>query len=445
MTQTVPESAPDADQVDIDAAGIAAPTPAKRQLLPRRRSVEFDSTALVLSGLINGALGLIFWAAAARVFPESDVGRAGAVINTAIMLATLANLSFGPMYERFLPQSGRLSQRLIVSGQAITGLTAFLLGVGFVFLGPTDRLFHSDTDALLFPFYVMVLSAFALADSVLIGMRAGRWAAAKNIFHAVAKLAVLVALAAAAMPGANSIVLSWLVPAAVAVIVVQSIVMIAGRGLSRGKPRLPSVRSLWAYFGGTYGVEVLSSITPLVLPLIVIVSVGAEHTAYFNITWTLVGAILMGTGMVAGPFIAEVAAHPERLATLLRRFIRLLSIVFIVGALALAIGGPIALWIVGQSYSDNGSTLVRLMALVQLLDLPGTLFGVLCRIHRTMRYAVGLQVMSTVGVVGLAYLAVPHWGIDGVGYAYLGVQIVTTIAIAYPLYRRLRIDLGAKS
>ncbi|QNG18004.1 hypothetical protein G4H71_04145 [Rhodococcus triatomae] len=417
----------------------------RRRRFPDTRSLEFDSGALVVAGLANGALGLVFWAVAARMFPESEVGRAGAVINTAVMLATVSNLSFGPMYERFLPQSGYLSRRMIVGGQCVTGVLALAVGAGFVLVGPSDRLFHSTLDAVLFPVYVMVLAGFALADSILIGLRGGRWAAVKNVFHAAAKLAVVAALGAGAVGGTDAMILAWLVPAAVAVLVVQAVVVVAGRGLPRSTaPRLPGMRALWAYFGGAYGITVLASVTPLVLPLVVVVSVGTEGAAYFTVVWSLVAAIMLGTGMVTGPFIAAAAAEPERLAVLLRRFLRLYAVVACAGAAALAVGGPIALWIVGQSYADNGATLVRLMALVQLASVPATVFGVLCRVHRTLRYAVAIQLVSTVGVVAVSLWAVPHWGVDGVGYTFLAVELVVVAAVAVPLYRRVRTDLGEK-
>lgn len=43
----------------------ADPAPAVRS---RWQSLEFNSTALMAAGLINSALGLVFWALAARFF-----------------------------------------------------------------------------------------------------------------------------------------------------------------------------------------------------------------------------------------------------------------------------------------------------------------------------------------------------------------------------------------
>ncbi|EOM75628.1 hypothetical protein DW322_18800 [Rhodococcus rhodnii] len=429
----------------VNGDAPAAAVPPRRRLSPRRldpRSLEFNSAALVVAGLVNGALGLVFWAVAARLYPDAEVGRAGAVVNTAVMLATLANLSLGPMYERFLPEAGVLGRRRVVQGQVLTTAAALVLGAVFVVIGPSDRLFETLRGQLLFPVVVAVLAAFALSDSLLVGLQAGRWAAAKNIWHAVAKLVAVLALGLATpMAGAPSMIVAWLVPAAAAVIVVQLVVTLLGRGLRDAPPRLPDRRALLSYFGGAYGITVVAAATPLVLPLVVVVSAGHEETAYFSVVWTLVAAIMLATGMVTAPFVSAAAASPERLGHLLRRFLRMYGIVALAAAAALALGGPIALWIVGPTYAEHGATLVRLMAVVALLAVPGTVFGVLCRVHRTLRWAVLVQIVATTGVITGSLIAVPRVGIDGIGYAFVAVEVAVALAVAVPLWRIVRRDL----
>ena len=70
--------------------------------------------------------------------------------------------------------------------------------------------------------------------------------------------------------------------------------------------------------------------------LLVVVQAGATETAYFTVSWTIVSAILVAVLMVCGPFIAETAAHPEQLATLLGRFLRLFGLVIVAASAALA-------------------------------------------------------------------------------------------------------------
>lgn len=406
--------------------------------------MEIDSFALVISGVANSALGLAFWAVAARLFPTAQVGIAGTVINTAVLLATLSNLSLGALYERFLPASGHRAVRLVAGGWLLTSVFALLLGGMFVLLGPSDRLFESAGAAWAFPLCVVVLASFALSDSILVGLRVARWAAAKNVFHAVGKLALLAVLAVAgfALTGSVAIVLAWMVPAVLAVFVVQVLILVAGRALPEpAVPTLPPRRELWTYFGSTFGITALATVTPLALPLIVVVAAGATDAAYFTVAWTVVAAVLMAPGYIAGPFIAEVAAEPDRLGELLRRFLRLFGIITVLSTAALLVGGPLALWLVGSGYLLNAWALMVLMALVPLVGAPAIVFAVLCRVHRSMAPAVWLQVGSTIGVVACAALLVPHTGIIGVGYTFVVVETTISLLAAAPLVRRLRNDL----
>ena len=389
----------------------------------------------------------MFWALAARFFVEAEVGRAGAVINTAVMLSTLANLSLGALYERFLPLAGRRTGALLIRGYVVTGLFALLLGAVFIAVGPADDLFESTTGKTLFPLCVATLAAFALADSVLVGLRAARWAAVKNISFAVAKLAILCALGLTvagdrgSVAGHAAIEVSWVLTAAVAVLVAQTVVVMAVRAQSRTESTLPPNGELWSYFASTFSIAALASITPLVLPLLVVVQAGATETAYFTVSWTIVSAILVAVLMVCGPFIAETAAHPEQLATLLGRFLRLFGLVIVAASAALAVGGPIALWLVSPSYAENAWALMLSAALVPIASAPGVVFACLCRVHRTMLPAVALQVVSTIGVIAGCAWVIPRHGIAGVGWTYAAVETAGSLLIAIPLWRRLRIDL----
>ncbi len=423
----------------------ADPAPAVRS---RWQSLEFNSTALMAAGLINSALGLVFWALAARFFVEAEVGRAGAVINTAVMLSTFANLSLGALYERFLPLAGHRTGGLLIRGYLATGLLALVLGTVFIAVGPADELFTSSTGKAMFPLCVAVLAAFALADSVLVGLRVARWAAVKKICLAVLKLAILCGLGltvagdGGSMAGHTAIEVSWVLTAAAAVLGVQTVVVMAVRAQARTEASLPANRELLSYFASTFGISALASITPLVLPLLVVVHAGATETAYFTVSWTIVSAILVAMLMVCGPFIAESAAHPEQLATLLRRFLRMFGLISVAASGALGLGGPIALWLVSPGYAENAWALMLSAALVPIASAPGVVFACLCRVHRTMLPAVALQVVSTTGVIAGCLWVIPRHGITGIGWTYAVVETVGSLLIAVPLWRRLRADLG---
>lgn len=403
----------------------------------RLSRMEIDSGALMFASIVNGILGLLFWAVAARTYPTAEIGKATTIINAAIMIGTLSNLSLNPMYERFLPESGKRGPRLICGGHLLSAGVAGILGAGFVVFGPSDYLFDSTMQKAVFPLCAIVLGAFALDDSILIGLRRGRWTAAKNIFHAVSKLVIMLTLAS--VGDSHFVVTSWVVPAAAAVVVVQGAIFVRGFGVRAEfdsvTSTLPRAKSLFRDFGSLYGIVVINSVAPFLLPLMVVSALGVTDAAYFAMGWVMVSAVTLVMSMIAGPFVAESAARPHAIADLLKRQVRLLLLVSGAGLFFLAVVAPCALRFVGADYADEGTDLLRLMAVVQVLSVPGFLFGGLARIYRKLTYALIVQVSMAAAVTSAAWWQLPRLGIDAVGWSYLVMEFAMIAAVAIPLWR----------
>lgn len=411
-----------------------------------RDTLELDSYALVAANVVNGLLGLVFWAAAAHLYPTEAVGRAGAAINTAVLLSTMANLSFGPMLERFLPMAGGQARRRAVQAFAITGGCALVVGGVFAVTPSGAAVLGDPVSRWTFPLFVVILGASGLADSLLIAVHAGRYAAVKNVLHAVAKLVAIVGLAAVMTPTAGVLVWSWALPAAVAVAVVQVVVLGLGKGIGAQRDStLPPWREVWSYFGASYGIVVLASAIPLALPLVVVSTRGATDNAYFVIVWSLVNAVVMALTIIGGPLIAGAAADESAIPQLLRRFLRVFAVVVPLGFLAMVVGGPIALALVGDEYLEHGLVLVLMAGPLVLLMAGPLLFTIVSRVHRTMAPAVVLHVLEAVLVIGSALLLTGPYGFVGLGVGYLGAELVLNLAVWPLLVRRLRADLQGVS
>lgn len=402
------------------------------------RNLALNSLALMLSTAITGALGLLFWAAAGRLYPVAEVGSASAVITSAVMLSTLSNLSLGSMYERFLPISGRLAKSFIVRGYITVTAFAFVLGGGFLLVAPTDEMFTNTAEIVSFPFFVAVLAVFALQDQTSSGLGVARWAAAKNVFHAVVKFVMLLALFTTER--STSIISAWAVPAIVASVFVLRAILKTVRTDQRysGAPDLPPKREMWAYFGSAYGITALGSLAPLLVPMIVVATLGAEQNAYFSLTWSIVSALYILISVLIGPYVAEVAAHPAQFHRLTKRFMTLVCIVAVGGAIFLAFVAPFGLGLIGQGYRDQGTIIVQLAAVTIPLSVVGSLYDGLARVRRRMRLAVIVQVVATSIIIGGSIGLSSSMGIAAVGWAYLVAEAFGAVVLIVPLTRWIR-------
>ncbi|AZG45716.1 lipopolysaccharide biosynthesis protein [Gordonia insulae] len=408
----------------------------------RRGGLSVDIMAIMTSSLATGALGFVFWTVAARGYTTAEVGRASAIITSATLLATLSNLSLGSLYERFLPVSGSRTRHFLGIGRTVIIVVAVLLGVGFVVLGPRDKLFESSTEAWVFPMFVLVLGIFAIQDQALIGLGMSRTVATKNISQSAAKVVLVAALIP--MGSGSAVVWSWVLPAALIScwIGVRAIRRAALR--ASGPAVLPPRDEITQFYVGSLAMTAVGVIVPLVVPLVIVARLGPEMNAYFTVCWLLISTASVLLFATAAPFIAT-ASEPHadlRHATL--RFIGLCGGAGFLGAVALVVTAPWILSVMGPQYAAEGTTLIRLMALTLPTVAFVTIYTAIAKVERRLRLAVAVQVVFGIVVVTGIGFAVGEWGINGVAYVYLAADAAALAVLLVPGVRMIRRALGPR-
>lgn len=406
-----------------------------------------NTASLVASNLLTGVLGLVFWGAAARLYPAEAVGVGAAVLNSVVMLSTLSMLSIDTLYERFLPLAGVRTASLILRGYLIVAAAALLAGLAVVAFGP-DELFVSGWMMLLYPLLVVEHALFALEDKTTAGLGVARWAAAKNVFHAVLKLVVLAAMAWTG--SALSIVLSWGVVGAVAFVAV----LVAMRRRWRTDPQflrepsLPPKSLIVRYFSTSFLLTAVWTAAPLALPLLVLAEFGAVSSAHFAVAWSIISAAYITVHLVISPYVAEVATHPDKLYSLSRRMVQTIAVVAAAASLGLLVVGPLALGLVGGEYRDQGESLLYLAALFIPLSAVTALYEGFARVNSRLGLIFTVRAVMTVLILVGYHAATAHFGLIGVGWLYLAVEATAAAIVIVPAvrclrrYRRLALELS---
>ena len=402
------------------------------------RNLRINTILLVLSSLLTGVLGLVFWGVAARLYPAREVGVAAALISSAGMLSALSLLSLGRLYERFLPVAGTRTGPLLRQGFLVVAAIAVLAGVGLIAFGPRHVLFETGWAMALYPVLVMVLAVFALQDGATVGLGVAWWGGAKNAFHAVAKLAAVVAFAG--IGSAGSIVAAWGITAGAAAVCIVVAVRRRCRANTRflQPPSLPPRRELWSYFGSSFGITAVWSIGPLVVPLIVVGQLGAEANAYFAVSWAIISALYFALHLVVSPYVAEVAANPDKLRSLSWRLLQMIVAVALLGSVGLAVVGPLVLNTVGTEYRVNGQALLYLAAIFVPLSSVSSVYEALARVYRRMKLMMAMWSVSAFLIVFGSLMGTRLFGVVGVGWAYLASESFLATVLLVPTVRWLR-------
>lgn len=401
------------------------------------RNLQLNSVVLVFGNMLTGVLGIVFWGVAARINSSEAIGSASVLISASTMLATLANLSFGPMFERFLTGFGVRAKQFVLFGFGCATVVGAVLGGLLVLLGPRDELFDSNVDMALFPVVVCIFAWFALLDQTSSALGVARWGGYKNILHSVVKLGVVVAL-----PGATSAVIvgSWTLPSLVGVVVLGLLLWrrLTVSPITSAPVDLPPRREMLAYFGSSYGIHVVGTLAPLAIPLVVVSVLGAAQTAYFSVTWTLITAVFVLGTILVGPFIAEVSLHPDALSRLIRKFGVMIAVLTVGSSFFLGVCAPFVLGFVGAEYRAQGTSLLHYAAVIVPFWLIVVLYDSVARVQRRMTLAVSTQCLLAAIAIGGTWVLTPQYGVTGVGMAYLLAVVIGAAIVAVPLVRGFR-------
>ncbi len=411
------------------------------KLLRGQRSLTFSAMSLMTATVATNALGLVFWTFAARLDAPAVVGRAAAAVAALTLLATISQLNLTNVFVRLLPSAGRLGRRLIARGYLAVVALSVAVGAVYVFSGLGDKVVHGGIGTqIAFVAAVPVLAIFALQDSVLTALRRAPWVAGENISFATAKLALLPALVLAPIGG--GIVISWVVPAAVAVIIVSGLLFgRVLRGLEHADGTLPGRKRLMSFVAGEYMTAVWATAATQLMPLIVVWRLGPAQVAYFTVPWLISMGITVLLWNVASAFVVELASPHEHSEALLRRTLILWGGVVAGALLTCGVAAGPLLSVAGGSYAAHGAELLRLVGCSAPFGALVALYCTLMWIDKRVWLLAAFQGLCGVALLATTLLLLPHLGLAAVGWANLGVQAIAALVTAPLAVRRMRTGL----
>lgn len=407
------------------------------------RNMERNVLAMLVGSAVTGVLGLLYWGLAARLFPPAEVGRASAIINATLALAIISTLSMGAVFERFLLPAGKQAARMVGVAMTATGAVGVIVAAAYAFLNRNSSIFDWPWSAHLMPVWVVVIMWFFLSEQLCAALLVARWGAAKNALHSAVKVGAL--FPAAALGSAMSIVLTWMIPAAVLLVVVGAMAVrrLHASGVLERETRLPPRGELVRYAASTMWLMVLANMAPLLIPLIVVGGLGLEANAYFAVTWALVSAVLAMMAMIGGPLVAEVVSDPDHVTSYMRRFSMIAGAMAVAGGLGVAFGGPVLMGLINAEYQDQTTTALRLFGAAIPFMVVSTLFVPLSRVVRRLRVAMICQAITVAIFLGGGWFTLSRFGINGLAASFLVAEAFNSVMLIGPLaalVRRIRVS-----
>ncbi len=413
---------------------VNGPGPAQR--LKRVTSIPLYRNALFLiaSGVITTSLGFFFWMTVARLYTTTEVGLGSAIIAAMNLIALFSVLGLNFSIIRFLPHAAR-PQELINSAFTLTGLVALV--VAAIFIAGTDLwapplgVVKSEAIFVVTFLALAVLTTWSMImNSVFVGGRRAVFVLGKDTTLSILKIALVAAFAS--FLHTFGVIGSWTV--ALGIALALSALVFLPRVIRGYRPvpalNLSRIGSLRRYAAGNYVASLFTRVPILILPLIVVTLLGTESNAYFYVAWMIAGVVGSATRSISGSLFAEGAHSPEDIGVNVARAIRLTLVVTVPAMIAVVAAGKWILLAFGPDYSTSALGLLWLLAISSLPRGVIHVYSGLLRAQDRLRELLVLRSLIAVAVLALSSLLLPAYGIISVGYVWLGVHVLASIAVA---------------
>jgi O-antigen/teichoic acid export membrane protein len=424
---------------------VTAPIPLFRDdRQDRKRSLLKDRAvrgafALMLSAGATGGLGYVFWAFTAHHMNAVAVGKISSEVSSITFLATVGSLNLTGIFGRFLPVAGWRARKLLAVGFASASLVGLLASLVFLATPMARGLaIGGGAGTLAFVACVVLNSAFNIQDGGLIGFGRFEWIPVENASVALARFALL-PVAAIFLSAQASVLGAWLLPMAVAVVVVNiyNFGPLAG-GKARQRPALPKAGEL----GHLIAVGAVSgSVNAMVsafLPAVVSHRLGSAQGGYFYVPWMIISMVALLIMNVTTSMTREIIANPHRAGMAIRRSLALAGLMVITIMIGCVLLAGLLLAPLGHSFVTYGAPLMRWAGLAMPATAVIVFFWSLCSIRRRPWPSFGINLFTAVAIFGGVLLLRPGSDISRVGMIYCAVQWVAALVVAFPLFTGLR-------
>jgi O-antigen/teichoic acid export membrane protein len=447
-------------------ADLSLPARRFNSYLRRARSDSLvrNSLYLMASTVVTSGLGYVFWVVAAHTFTSREVGISGAIISLCLTTALLTSVGpFAMLIERLPANEGSSAWtatlvRMCVATALITAL-ATAIAVPILRRSPDYRAFFNGAPTVI----IAIVGAAAwtlvylLGGAFIAARRAGRLLLIQTLVSGI-KVILVFPLAAA---GGAGLIYAWVASALLGV-GLGAAWLVPGMRLGRTHGYRPHRRAELTTGGrqgsgqqprhrrpsepntvfaqrllGQHLTSVGGAVTPLILPVLVVLRLGVTANAYFYITELLGAAFFTVSPSVAAAVFAEgVRAHSD-LRSVVAKALRVIMIMLAPPMTVMIVGGRLVLGLFGARYAAAGYGLLILLAIAALPDAVSNVAVAVFRVTHKLKYSTALNLGILCVTAAGAWVLMPRFGLEGVGIAWLAAQTLGAIA-SLPAYRLIR-------
>lgn len=399
---------------------------------------------LMLSAVLAGGLGFVYWAFNTHSQNASALGSVSAEVSSITFLAIAGSLNLTSVFARFIPEAGWSARRMILGSYGAAAL-AGLVSADIFLLTPlaTDDVLGGRAGRIAFVLFVVVNSIFNIQDGGLIGFGRFGLILVENVLVALSRLALL-PLVTRFLSGNTAVLWSWALPMTVAVLAVNIYMVGPVAGRQRQEPRLPAFRELGRLVAIDSVTTAIYAAVGSFLPALVTDRLGSTEGGYFYVPWIITTMVTLLLMNISISMVREVVTSPEKARSTILRSMGLIAIVVICVMVTCMVLFHLVLAPLGPSYSVHGAGLLRWVGLAAPATAVTVLFWAICLVRRHPWPVFAVNLSTSAAIVAGVVLLPPGTDISHVGIIFCIVQWAAAIALIGPTVKALRVILKTR-
>lgn len=387
----------------------------RRLISHLREPLLKNAITLILTSVSSAGFGFIFWMLTAKLYPETDVGIASALISSISLLVLLSRFGLDFSIIRFFPTNDR--SRIFSTSVIATTFFAVIFGAIFIasvdVFSPELHLLKSPQNAMFFLLVLAVNSVIVLTGTSFIAIRKTEFYLIQNVILG-SKIFFIIPLAAFGAVGIfGAIGISFILALLVALVILMRLGIRPMFVVDRSFLNETFHFSVGNYLAGTF-----MTAPNMILPIMALNMLGSEKLAYYYIVFAITSLLFMIPISIGTSLFVE-GSHGEALKKTVLKSLAAAFSLLIPAVFILYLGGGWLLNIIGESYSENGLELLRIMVFASFFMAVTSIYFSVKRIQKDVKGLVILSGVIFVLLVGLGYMFMLTFGMVGLGYAWV--------------------------
>lgn len=388
----------------------------KSEFIRHLRDPLFKNSLFIMLTSVSGAgFGFIFWILAAKLYSPEDVGIATALISSMGLLVLISRFGLDFSIIRFFPTNDK--SRIFSTSIIITTFFAVIFGVIFItgvgiFL-PKLYFLKQPMNAMLYLMILVVNSMTTLTDISYVAIRKARFQFIQSIIIGlrIFFLPLFVALGAFGIFGAFGI--SFMLA------LLASIILFTQSGIKLGLTiDYKFLNETFHYSTMNYLAGIFMIAPNMILPILVLNTLGSEEAAYYYIAFAIVSILFIIPNSIGISLFVE-GSHGEALKQTVRKSLFAIFLILTPSAFFLYVCGEWMLNVIGTEYATGGLRVLQMMIIASFFGGFRSVYFAIKRIQKDVNGVLLLSAMIGGLLVSLSYVFMHMFGIVGVGYAWI--------------------------